>query len=115
VVALSSGLTLESIIVESSKGGDGGVAGTPSTPTGGGLGGNPPVNAYTYSGGNGGAGGNAGVSGNGGGGPSIGIVYDKTKPTLLASKVTQGAGGAGVKTAPASLDGRSLDVYQFGQ
>ncbi len=113
VVALTSGLTLENVTVETSAGGAGGAAGAPSGPTAGGTGGKPAY--HTQAGGNGGAGGNAGVSGNGGGGPSVGIVYDKVKPSLSASKVTPGAGGAGVSQGIPSPTGLSLDFYMFGQ
>ena len=120
VVAMGAGLTLDTVTIESSKGGDGGASGIPSAPTAGGFGGH--TGGHVNGAGNGGAGGNAGVSGNGGGGPSLGIAYDKVKPTMLASTVKQGAGGSGVavrtvngQTIPASDAGMSSDVYMFGQ
>ena len=121
IVAVDGGMTLDTVTITTSNAGSGGSAGTPSAPTSGGLAGKP--GQYVPSAGNGGAGGFAGVSGNGGGGPSIGIAYNKVKPTLLASKVTQGAGGAGValrmvngtQTIPASDAGMSAETYMFGQ
>ena len=113
VIAFGAGLTLDTVTIETSKGGDGGASGAPSAPTAGGFGGH--TGGHVNGAGNGGAGGNAGLSGNGGGGPSIGIAYNATKPTMLASTVKQGAGGNGVQTAPASPNGMSADVYMFGQ
>jgi hypothetical protein len=113
IVALGGAFTLDTVMVEASKGGDGGMSGAPSAPTAGGSGGHAAV--LSPGGGNGGAGGDAGVSGNGGGGPSLGITFDKTKPTMLACTVKQGAGGSGVTKTPASDNGLSLDVYMFGQ
>jgi hypothetical protein len=110
IVAIDAGLTLDTMTIESSKGGDGGAAGTSSASTSGGLAGKP--GQYVPSAGNGGAGGKGGVSGNGGGGPSLGIAYNKAKPTLLACTVTPAAGG---QTLPASDDGMSAEAYQFGQ
>lgn len=118
VIAMQSPFTLDTVTIESSGGGAGGSAGGPSAPTAGGIGGNPAH--FTGYGGNGGAGGNAGVSGNGGGGPSVGIAYQGTEPTLLATNVTPGAGGAGVNVRtvngeiiPASPSGTSAATYSF--
>jgi hypothetical protein len=110
IVAIDAGLTLDTVTVESSNGGDGGTAGTSSSTTLPGVAGKP--GQYVPSAGNGGPGGGAGVSGNGGGGPSLGIAYNKVKPTLLASKVTPGAGG---QTTPIVDNGMSADAYMFGQ
>jgi len=120
VVAVESPLTLDTVVVVTSAGGAGGTAGVAGTPTSGGIGGKPVK--HTIGAGNGGAGGKAGVSGNGGGGPSIGIAYQGTAPTELATTVTAGVGGAGVasrvgndgKTIPASMSGRSANVYAWG-
>jgi hypothetical protein len=118
VIAIQSPFTLDTDIIESSAGGAGGSAGAPSAPTSGGIGGKPAY--YTGYGGNGGAGGNAGVSGNGGGGPSLGMAYQGTEPTLLASNITVGVGGVGVaqravngETIPASPAGLSASTYAF--
>lgn len=118
VVAVQSAFTLDHAIVESATGGEAGAAGALSTSTEGGSGG--AAGAYTYKAGNGGSGGLAGVSGSGGGGPSIGIAYQGTAPTPLASKVTPGVGGAGGtlsivhgQTIVASPDGLSKDTYAF--
>jgi hypothetical protein len=46
----------------------------------------------------GGNGGRAGTSGSGAGGPSIGIAYSGTTPTLVETKFSIGQGGAGVPT-----------------
>jgi hypothetical protein len=118
ILATASPLVLDTVTIESSAGGAAGAAGKPSAPTTGGSGG--AAYKYTKAGGNGGAGGMAGVSGNGGGGPSVGIASHGTAPTISASTVKQGAGGAGVasrvvdgQTIPASPDGISKDVYSF--
>ncbi len=121
IVAVASPFTLDTVSVESSSGGAGGAAGASSVPTAGGLGGKPPSGSGVQSyGGAGGAGGHAGVSGNGGGGPSLGVAYQGTEPTLLASTIKQGAGGAGVaqrvingQTIAASPNGASQDAYSF--
>ncbi len=121
IVAVASAFTLDTVTIESSSGGAGGAAGASSQPTAGGVGGkHPSGSGITVDGGNGGAGGHAGVSGNGGGGPSLGLAYQGTEPTMLASTVKQGSGGAGVaqrvvngQTIAASPNGASQDVYSF--
>ena len=120
VVAIGSAFTLDTIVIETSMGGAGGAAGVSSTNTTGGTGGSPVQ--YTVHAANGGDGGFAGVSGNGGGGPSIGIAYQGTAPTQLASTVKLGAPGSGRpastdtgsgKTIPASANGVSASTYAF--
>jgi hypothetical protein len=119
VLAVASALTFDAVTIESSAGGAGGNAGLASVPTSGGSGGYGAV--HTTGAGGGGAGGLAGVSGNGAGGPSIAIAYQGSKPQLLASTLTPGAGGSGVaqrlgpdgKTIPASSAGSSEATYSF--
>ncbi|HEY1955693.1 MAG TPA: hypothetical protein VGH28_08770 [Polyangiaceae bacterium] len=120
VVAIASAFTLDTVTIETSAGGAGGAAGNGSANTKGGTGG--AAVQYTVHAANGGDGGIAGVSGNGGGGPSIGIAYQGTAPTQLASKITVGSGGSGVaastdtgsgKTIPASASGVSVNSYAF--
>lgn len=119
IVAVGSALSLETLVIESSDGGAGGQAGSASRPTTGGLGGGYAFDAP--GGARGGDGGYAGVSGNGGGGPSIGVAWQGTQPTLLASTTKLGAGGSGVlarvgtdgQTIPASPAGLSQSSYAF--
>lgn len=120
VVAIGSAFTLDTVKIETSMGGAGGASGFSSANTKGGAGGSPVQ--YTVHAATGGDGGLAGVSGNGGGGPSIGIAYQGSAPTQLASTVTLGAPGGGVaartdtgsgKTIPASANGISATTYAF--
>lgn len=120
IIAIKSGFTLDTTVIESSAGGAGGAAGMTSTNTSGGFGGSQVQ--YTYHAANGGAGGLAGLSGNGGGGPSIAIAYQGTAPQPLASTVTHGNGGSGVaartdnatnRTIAATPTGTSSDNYVF--
>jgi len=120
LIAVQSGLTLDTVTIESSSGGIGGQSGQGSKHTVGGTGG--AASANTVHAANGGDGGYAGVSGNGGGGPSVGIAFAGSAPQRLATTIKQGAGGAGQlprtgldgKTIPASSNGASYDLYDFG-
>lgn len=120
VVAVSSAMTFDSSIIESSTGGGAGSGGAPSKPTTGGTFGGAPMNNITYlagRGGSGGDGGNAGWSGSGAAGPSVAIAYSSNaKPKVIATTLSQGKGGAGtpaINNTPSQPDGVSVDKLAF--
>lgn len=118
---IESPITFDAAELLSHVGGGGGLGAFGSAPTDGGTQG---TNVYfTLTNGHpGGRGGAAGISGNGANGPSLGIAYVGTKPTVSAdTKVTPGAGGATIparsrttlgvtKTVPASPAGIAKDI-----
>lgn len=105
-----SPLTLDTCILQTSDGGNGGKGTPGSAPTAGGSPGIDYANGSGTAGGTGGAGGASGWSGSGAGGWSVGIVSHGAPPTMNASTTTTlGKAGLGVdaiaangKTVPAT-------------
>jgi hypothetical protein len=119
ILAFESPFRLESSMIASGRGGDGGAAGFSSRPTFGSAGGSAPNDSEARNGAPGGRGGNAGASGSGAGGPSFGIVHQGGVPNYVGSTINVQPGGRGVPprakidrpTTLESPDGMSAAVY----
>jgi hypothetical protein len=121
---VESPVTFDAVELLSKSGGAGGLGAFGSAPLAGGAAGvnTQPSLIPTRSGLPGGRGGAAGISGNGAQGPSLGIAYAGTKPSVSAdTKITVGAGAATIparsrttlgvtKTVPASPAGIAKDI-----
>ncbi|MBX3191971.1 MAG: hypothetical protein KF819_33580 [Labilithrix sp.] len=97
VLVIGAPLTVESSELIAKNGGDGGRGTFGSSPTPGGRPGLDVAAKGGTGGYGGGAGGAAGVSGSGAGGPSYGLAFTETAPTMSATTAKAGLPGNGVE------------------
>ena len=117
LISDSSDVTLDTSLLETSRGGDGGN-GSDGTPgqrggiAGHGIIGTGDPKTYGQPGGDGGNGGRGGAGGPGGGGPSVGLAWTKSQPKLSNVTFVLGtAGRGGITSARIGTDGIVAETY----